>query len=178
MYLTDKPSHGRPVLYPAPHKPLSYHTMGHGYNTRRIPGGEKRLAMTSPSSSLPLFPPPLPPPLPLLTCVGYCMGAQYRTLRGTAARQSHCRGWGPGLDQRETLAQEGPWLGWQTPGPDGRGHEGGAWGGGERLSQLVHKKHRLVLPRHRGLQLQGGNGESGDAHLSTLANKAFLQAAH
>ena len=45
MYLTDKPSHGRPVLYPASHEPLSYHTMGHGYNTRRIPGGERRLAM-------------------------------------------------------------------------------------------------------------------------------------
>ena len=41
MYLTDKPSHGRPVLYPASHEPLSYHTMGHGYNTRRIPGGER-----------------------------------------------------------------------------------------------------------------------------------------
>ena len=45
MYLTDKPSHGRPILYPAPHKPLRYHTMGHGYDTRRIPEGQRRHAL-------------------------------------------------------------------------------------------------------------------------------------
>lgn len=32
VYLADEPGHGRTVLYPATHKPLCYHTVGHGYD--------------------------------------------------------------------------------------------------------------------------------------------------
>ena len=83
MYLTDKPSHSRPILYSASHKPLRDHTVGHGYDTRRVPGGERRLTLalvllTHIALPFPLPPPPLPstPSPSFLTCVIWRRGVQ------------------------------------------------------------------------------------------------------